>query len=356
MPTPIRVVFVHHAADRFGAGIALVRLVAALGPTVEARAILGAQGRLVDELESAGADVTVLPGGDRVWALAQNLRHDRPDLVHTMSLPAAVYGGAAARLARVPVVWQLHTTLDPAHAAPRLARLARRAARRVPRAVLAESQAVLATLPSVRDARVVPAPVPEPHHLADPRMGRVRAVAMVGRLSPAAGQHVFLEAFAEAFPSPSRTRAVLVGGPRAGEEAYAARLESLARALQIRDRVEFVGQVESVERLLASVDVLVYRLVAPGGSVQVIAEGMSMGIPVVAGDVGASAEMITPEEDGLLVDPGNVADLAFALARLDLDPGLRSRLASAGLRRAQAFSPDRTAQAVLDVYRSVLRR
>ena len=46
--------------------------------------------------------------------------------------------------------------------------------------------------------------------------------------------------------------------------------------------------------------------------------------------------------------------LSEALTRLAGDPALRSRLGDAGLVSAQRFSPQATAEVLLDVYRSML--
>jgi glycosyltransferase involved in cell wall biosynthesis len=380
MSEPIRVVVVDHVARMSGAEIATLRLVEALGSRVAVHAVLGEDGPLVAALQDAGARVTVLPLPPKVrdlrrddtvgagrrsalgassnyaWQLARLLRRERPDLVHTVSLKAALYGGLAGRLALRPVVWHVHDLVDETHLPGPTVRTVRRAARRLPRLVMANSAATLASLPGAREGRVVPNPVPEPRLSAAPAAGRVRTVGMVGRIAPWKGQDVFLRAFSEAFPVPSRTRAVLAGVPLFGEEAFAARLESLARALRIRDRVDFLGPVDDVDAVLADLDVLVHCSVLPEPFGQVIVEGMAAGVPVVAAAAGGPTEIVTDGLDGLLTSPGDVGDLAFALSRLDYDPALRRRLSQGGFRRAADFSPQRAADAVLGAYGVVLSR
>jgi glycosyltransferase involved in cell wall biosynthesis len=381
MGEPVRVVVVDHVARMSGAEIAVHRLVEALGDRVAVHAVLGEHGPLEQALRDAGAEVTVLelppqvrdlrrdetdaqqvrrgllgPTGAYTRALARLLRRQRPDLVHTVSLKAALYGGAAGRLAQVPVVWHVHDLVDPAHLPERTVRLVRRAARHLPRLVMANSAATLASLPGAPLGRVVPNPVPEPRLFAAPAAGRIRRVGMVGRIAPWKGQDVFARAFAQAFPSPSRARAVVVGAPLFGEHEFDARLESLARALQVRDRIDFVGHRSDVEAVLADLDVLVHCSVQPEPFGQVVVEAMAAGVPVVAAAAGGPLEIVTEGVDGLLTAPGDVGDLAFALSRLDYDPALRRLLAQGGFRRAAAFTPDRAAEAVLDAYRAALRR
>ena len=61
------------------------------------------------------------------------------------------------------------------------------------------------------------------------------------------------------------------------------------------------------------------------------------------------------EDNGLLVDPNEPAQLLAALTRLVDDPRLRRRFGEAGARRARQYSPQRRAQRYLQLYESVLR-
>jgi glycogen(starch) synthase len=58
----------------------------------------------------------------------------------------------------------------------------------------------------------------------------------------------------------------------------------------------------------------------------VLREALSAGLPVVASRIGAIPELIRDGENGLLVTPGSVDDLAAALERLAREPALRQRL------------------------------
>ena len=60
----------------------------------------------------------------------------------------------------------------------------------------------------------------------------------------------------------------------------------------------------------------------------VLREALSAGLPVVASRIGAIPEVIRDGENGLLVTPGSVDDLAAALARLAREPALRQSLVS----------------------------
>lgn len=373
-PRP-RVVYLDHTAVLSGGELALARLLPALD--VEAHAILAQDGPLTERLRAAGATVEILPlaegtrdlpreavgmgsfaGVVRSSAyslrLARRLRELRPDLVHANSLKSGLYGGLAARLARIPCVWHVRDRIEDDYLPPAAVRIVRLAARLLPAAVIANSDATLATLPGARRGRVVPSPVP-PAPAADGRAPGPLRIGIVGRLAPWKGQHVFLDAFARAFPNGDE-HGVVVGAALFGadEQAYANGLHDRAQALGIEERIEFKGFREDVAAELAGLDVLVHASVLPEPFGQVVVEGMAAGLPVIATDAGGPAAIVRDGVTGLLVAPGDAVALAAALRRLAADATLRRDLGEAGRICARAYEPAAVAAQVLETYRSVL--
>src|SRR5919197_957599 len=128
----LRVVVLDHVARLSGGEIALTRLLPALARHVDVHVILGEEGPLVERLRAHGIETEVVPLAPRfrdvrretvrplrldplalahlpaaVRRVSRRLRELDPDLVHTNSLKAALYGGLAARLVRVPAVWHV---------------------------------------------------------------------------------------------------------------------------------------------------------------------------------------------------------------------------------------------------------
>src|SRR5207237_9288673 len=99
--------------------------------------------------------------------LSRRLRRLRPDIVHTSSLKAALYGGLAARLAGVPGVWHARDRIADDYLPRSAVRVVRAAARTFASAVVADTEATLVTLPGIHHGYVVPSPIPphdrEPH-------------------------------------------------------------------------------------------------------------------------------------------------------------------------------------------------
>ncbi|MHB8185478.1 MAG: glycosyltransferase family 4 protein [Dermatophilaceae bacterium] len=380
---PMRVVYLDHTAVLSGGELALARLLPALDG-VEPHVILADNGPLAGRLQDAGVSVEVLAMAsvarqvrrDRIRAsrlplgsvvataayvvrLARRLRRLRPDLAHTNSLKAALYGGLAARLAGVPVVWHIRDRITDDYLPPAAVWLVRALARWVPAGVIANSQSTLDTLgPLPCPTAVVPSPI-DPALLERPRPqrgDRPFTAAMVGRLAPWKGQQVFLEAFAKAFPTGPEC-ALVVGGALFGETDYERELSALTARLGLTDRVEFTGHVDDVAAELDRADVLVHASVIPEPFGLVVVEAMAAGLPVIAADAGGPAEVITHGVDGLLYAAGDreVLSSMLAYARKEKET-LAVRLGTEARVTAQRFAPTEVAADILTLYRMILRR
>jgi len=397
----LRVVVLGHTAQLSGGELAIQRAMAAM-TDVEMHVILAEDGPLVRLLERAGASVEVLPMGDSlrnlrkdrvrpggfpvvasvqsaayVLRLARRLARLHPDLVHTNTLKAALYGGMAARLAGIPCVWHVRDRIAPDYLPSSAVNLVRLAARLLPSAIIANSQATLLTLTASRGPRngvaydaidpdtsnrgratvVIPSPVLPPPAKPEPwsRPSTDFRVAMVGRLTPWKGQNIFLQAFAKAFPDGEEV-AVLVGSALFGEDEYERQLRELVCDLGIEERVEFRGFRSEVFEELSNVDALVHASIIPEPFGQVILEGMAAGLPVLAVRAGGPAEILVEGETGLLYPPGDVDALASLLKRLADDAELRCRLGARAREAVEMYSPERVADQIVDVYEQVLQR
>jgi glycosyltransferase involved in cell wall biosynthesis len=383
---PLKVAYLGHAACLSGAEIALARILPALRAFgVDAQVILAEDGPLVAELRAHDIAVEVLPLAPRardlrresmtsgrlparsalaaarhVWQLSRRLHALRPDVVHTNTLKAAIYGGAAGRVARVPVVWHVRDRIAPDYLPAQAVTTIRLLARVLPTAIITNSKSTRATLRAI-EYRATPVPTRIAYDTVERPLPRVRprnaelTVGILGRISPWKGQHVFVEAFAKAFPAGDE-RAVVIGAALFGEDGYAASLHELCDQLGIADRVTFTGFCDDVFGALAELDVLVHASTIPEPFGQVVIEGMAAGLPVIAAAAGGPAEIITDEVNGLLVPPNDIDALARQLLRLADDPALRHELGAQAYADAAGFCAERAAAQIGDLYTRVLSR
>jgi glycosyltransferase involved in cell wall biosynthesis len=153
-------------------------------------------------------------------------------------------------------------------------------------------------------------------------------IGFLGTLIPSKGAHVLLEAYRLLARPDVALDFYGVWVPFHGDAGYLDRLK--AAASTIPGSIEFHGRYEQddVPRILSSLDVLVVPSVWYESYSIVIREGFLAGVPVVASNLGAMAEAIQHEVNGLVFSPGDAADLAVQLRRLLEEPELRRAVAA----------------------------
>lgn len=149
-------------------------------------------------------------------------------------------------------------------------------------------------------------------------------ILCIGRLTPAKGQHLLLDAVERLLRQGRRVRLRLAGsGP---DESS---LREHAAQMEFPDCVVFEGAVnqDRIRALYAGADVFCLPSFAEGIPV-VLMEAMAMGLPCVTSHITGIPELIRNGIDGLLVAPSDLDALVEALASLMDDAPLRQRLSS----------------------------
>jgi glycosyltransferase involved in cell wall biosynthesis len=143
------------------------------------------------------------------------------------------------------------------------------------------------------------------------------------------------------------------GGKVAAGE-YIDTLHVLARSLGLGESLSFPGHL-SPERVMEEIDLLVHPSDVESFG-RVVVEAMAAGKPVVAVNGGGVAEIVVPEQTGLLAKPDDPASLARCIERMVTDPEFARRCGEAGrLRAEQIYSIQQCARGVANVYEEVLR-
>jgi glycosyltransferase involved in cell wall biosynthesis len=165
--------------------------------------------------------------------------------------------------------------------------------------------------------------------LPNPSLQDAFEILCVGRLTPAKGQHLLIDAVASLTQQGRRVRLRLVGnGP--DYDSLRAHADRLAN----RETIVFEGAVnqDRIRSLYATADVFCLPSFAEGLPV-VLMEAMSMQIPCVTSSIAGIPELIRDGIDGLLVPASDVDALVDSLAMLMDDEKLRNQLAKNGRTR-----------------------
>jgi glycosyltransferase involved in cell wall biosynthesis len=156
-------------------------------------------------------------------------------------------------------------------------------------------------------------------------------VLSVGRLSPEKRADVLIAAMARLDGSAGDGRGPVLVLAGAGPDER--RLRSLARHYGVADRVVFTGFVPDADLpgLYRAAAVFAIASQAELQSLVTMA-AMASGLPVIAVDAGALAELVHAGENGFLARPGGAAAVADCLDLLCRDADLRARMSKASSR------------------------
>jgi glycosyltransferase involved in cell wall biosynthesis len=313
-------------------------------------------------------------------AAAELVRAGRVDLVHAQGLAALGYGRLRARdrALRAPLVMNPQGMEEhkagglKGLALGRIKRLSREAARladcviatdaatrdEVPRYLGVDSGKVVVLANGVDIGEIRGATPPDWERVSRQALPILKTAdplfLSVGRIEAYKGFGDILSAFdrlEEAGALPRSWAWVVVG-----EGRYARALER-GRRHGIAKHLNFAGRVSEtlLHALYERADVFVHATRYEGSSL-VTLEAMAHGLPVVATRAGGIPDKVGPS-NGRLVEPGDVAGLAGAIAELAADAALRERLGAAGRRRVVAdFTWERVARETLRLYERLLAR
>ena len=174
-------------------------------------------------------------------------------------------------------------------------------------------------------------------------------ILYVGGFSGRKNVGALLEAFAKVLAFFPQLRLVLVGRPSPNRS----RLKNLSSKLGIAEKVIWLEQVraDALPVLYNGATMLVYPSLYEGFGLPPL-EAMACGVPVVAGNNSAVAEVV--DKAGVLVDVSSAAEIAAAVISLLASPEkIAAAVGRAGLRRAEFFSWRRNAEKTLKIFEKV---
>lgn len=316
-------------------------------------------------LSRSGANI--FKEAQSIVSLYKLFRKIRPDIVHTVTIKPVIYGGIAARFARVPALVSAISGLGYLYSAAefnavalrKFTELAYRMALRHPRSLVIfqnpDDQAFMIDRKLVTQDRatLIRGSGVDPARFAfSTEPAGAPVVLLAARMLWHKGVREFVEAAEILKGRGSDARFVLAGGVDAGNPAAIP-----GRQLgewQQSGIVEWWGHQSDMSGIMDQCNIVCLPTYAEGLP-KVLIEAAAKGRAIVATDVPGCREVVRPEVNGLLVPPKDKVALANALEYLIGNAGVRSRMAIAGRAMVEnEFTEKIVVESTLALYEKLL--
>lgn len=332
-------------------------------------------GSLLDDYRRASETCVVLNrrGMDMgtLRTLIAHIKRINPAIVHTWLYIANLYGGVAARLARVPYVIasQRGLGIDPQHGWFKIRQITcfNRLIARLSDRLIANARAVADLMYRVgfcpERTRIICNGLDLDIRISDLQKHTLRQeldirddqiiLCAIARIDPKKDLATMLRAFALVTNNHPNARLFIAGG---GFPHYQSELETLADELRIRQSVDFLGFRDDPQAILSLCDISLLSSLTEGLP-NAILESMALGKPVVATSVGGVPELIDHGIQGLLSPVGDHRQFARHICDIIEHPDRACAMGLAGKEKArQSFSRRAMVQKTEDVYAELLDR
>lgn len=315
---------------------------------------------LYDRAIAAGVKAILIPCQGRWdWSVVEELRRllrsGEIDILHTHGYKADLYGYIAARREGKPIIATCHNWLSGGMLS---------AYNLVDRILLRRFDAVVGVSQPIADRLSVRKNCTRVHVIANgidvslfspaptgafDSKSNGATLGMVARLDLQKGFECLFDAIAALRADFPALRLLVVG-----EGPDRQRIEAMIRGRDLNGVVTLVGEQSDMPRVYASMDIFVLPSLNEGLPMTVL-EAMAASRPIIATRVGAIPTVVRDGETGVLVNPGDPADLKSAISRLLSDPQWRSAIG----KRARAHVERNYTAAIMgqkydQVYRGVL--
>lgn len=293
--------------------------------------------------------------------LADLIQTENYQLVHAHTPRSVLVGSLAAKWADVPLIYHVHSPTGN----DSTRRLQNWVNAKLEHWSIRHADRLIAVSPSLKRLMeeqgfaaqkvvYVPNGVPTIDTPARARPSSSWTLGIAALFRPRKGIEVLIEALA-ALRSRNTEVTLRAVGPFETPE-YQREVMQLVARLGVGDAIEWTGFTNDIAAELQQMDLFVLPSLFGEGLPMVVLEAMAAGLPVVASHVEGVPEAIRHREDGLLVEPASVSQLAFAIEELITSEELdyETMSTSAKQRHSLCFSDHRMAENLAVVYDNVL--
>jgi len=141
----------------------------------------------------------------------------------------------------------------------------------------------------------------------------------------------------------------------AGDGPQRLSIERMISEKDLEKRVHLLGHVDHPEEIYSALDLFVLSSDSKEGVPQSVIQGLIMGVPVIATDVGSTRDLYTAEPKNMyLIPPGDAFLLAQSIETLYTGSSTSKGLASVGPRSVRHFTRRIMAHKLFEIYHSLL--
>jgi glycosyltransferase involved in cell wall biosynthesis len=308
--------------------------------------------------ESHSYDPTILLQIRRI------VQMEKIDIIHTHEVRSDAVGLTCAKLCRIPVVTTLHGWIAN--------NIKGRVLTRLDKSVLRFFDHVIAVSDKIREAALLSGVKEDRVSVLHNALiiedycpnrknrefrkeisvsDKCLLIGNIGRLSPEKGQADFIKAASLVLKERKDVKFVLIGK---GDDEVG--LKELTQELEITHEVIFAGYRDDMQNIYNSLDLVVQSSYTEGMP-NVILESLAMEVPVIASDVGGTAEVVDNNETGLLMPPGKPEEIAEKILLFIHDRNMFGEMAKKGRRHVEAnFNFDARTKKLSFIYDRVCPR
>ncbi|MFC4103169.1 glycosyltransferase family 4 protein [Paenibacillus xanthanilyticus] len=358
----IKVMYFGHQTDMAGGEISLLQLIDSIDKTaVKPEIIIPGPGRFKNELEKRrelkkhelhlpdefvkGTAQSYESGGIAKKAysvvhlvktalqLRSILKQEKPDILHTNTLKAAVIATMATFMGKTKHIY--HDRTHTYNVANRM--IYRRAEK-----IIAISDFVRSKYEGLDKSKIVRVY----NGVKNKQLGKDEfqlreaygiggdevLIGVVGRIVPWKGHRTFIEAAINLMKGSSQKfKFIIIGSAEIeASEGYENEIKQLIDNSGFKENFIFTGYRTDVQNLMSQLNVLVVPSIEEEAFGRVIIEGQMSNVIVVASRIGGIPELIVDNETGLLFRPGDSSELTEKLQRILRDPEWALRIRDKG--------------------------
>ena len=162
-----------------------------------------------------------------------------------------------------------------------------------------------------------------------------KKIVTVGRITSQKNQVLLIEAFS-IFKKSHKGYELYIYG--IGDLLHI--LKKIVKKKELKNSIHFEGFSRHIHKKIKDAEIFVLSSDFEGQP-NALMEAMMMGIPSISTNCSGISEIITDEENGLLVPVGNVSSLANAIARLSDNETLRNKIRKGAIRKSYEWKTER---------------